>query len=63
MIFVRDSNQEEVNRFQRWLLDAQDIRNEGDYGISEEVSPAQFQEVLMWAESFLAAAKTYLAKV
>ena len=49
-------------RFHRWLLDAQDIRNVGDYGIGEEISAAQCQELVMWANSFLEAAHTYLAK-
>ena len=31
-------------RFHRWLLDAQDIRNVGDYSIGEEISAAQCQE-------------------
>lgn len=50
-------------RFHRWLLDAQDIRNESDYGIGEELNTVQYQELAMWAKSFLAAAKTYLAKI
>lgn len=49
-------------RFHRWLLDAQDIRNEGDYGIGEDISSVQYQELVMWANSFLVAAKTYLAE-
>jgi len=49
-------------RFHRWLLDAQDIRNVGDYGIGEEISAVQCQELVMWAKSFLETANTYLAK-
>lgn len=49
-------------RFHRWLLDAQDIRNVGDYGIGEEISDAQCQELVMWANSFLETANTYLTK-
>ncbi len=48
-------------RFHRWLLDAQDVRNIGDYGIGEEVSAVQCQELMMWAKSFLEAASLYLA--
>jgi len=49
-------------RFHRWLLDAQDIRNLGDYGIGVEVSRNQCQELKVWAKSFLQAAKSYLAR-
>jgi uncharacterized protein (UPF0332 family) len=49
-------------RFHRWLLDAQDIRNVGDYSIGEEISAAQCQELVIWANSFLETANTYLAK-
>ncbi len=49
-------------RFHRWLLDAQDIRNVGDYGIGGDVSVAQYRELLSWAQSFLDAARDYLAE-
>jgi len=50
------------SRYHRWLLDAQDIRNVGDYGIDEEICSAQCQELTMWAKLFLEAANTHLAE-
>jgi len=49
-------------RYHRWLLDAQDIRNVGDYGIDEEISSVQCQELTIWAKLFLEAANTHLAE-
>jgi uncharacterized protein (UPF0332 family) len=44
-------------KFHRYLIDAQDLRNVGDYGIGPPVSPKQAREILAWAEEFIAAAK------
>jgi uncharacterized protein (UPF0332 family) len=44
-------------KFHRCLIDAQDLRNLGDYGIGPGVTADQAQEVLLWAAEFLAAAE------
>lgn len=46
--------------FHRYLIDAQDIRNVGDYGIGPGVSRAQLNELLAWTDEFLAAAEAFL---
>ncbi len=46
--------------FHRYLIDAQDLRNVGDYGIGPGVSRAQLNELLAWADQFLAAAEAFL---
>ena len=48
-------------RFHRYLLDAQDIRNVGDYGIGPGIAIEQVEEMMFWAEEFLIAAKGILA--
>jgi uncharacterized protein (UPF0332 family) len=50
------------SRFHRYLLDAQDTRNIGDYGIGQGVSEEQVQDSLQWAEEFLQAAQQFLRK-
>jgi uncharacterized protein (UPF0332 family) len=47
-------------RFHRYLIDAQDIRNLGDYGVGTGVSRAQVAELLAWVDEFLAAAQAFL---
>lgn len=47
-------------RFHRWLLDAQDLRNIGDYGIGSMITKDQAEQVLGWAREFLNAAISYL---
>jgi uncharacterized protein (UPF0332 family) len=47
-------------RFHRYLLDAQDLRNLGDYGIGTGVSIEELAELLAWAGEFLAAATAFL---
>jgi len=47
-------------RFHRYLLDAQDTRNVGDYGIGLGVAAEQVEEIMIWAEEFLEAAKVLL---
>jgi len=47
-------------RFHRYLIDAQDIRNLGDYGVGTGVSRAQLNELLSWSEEFLSAATAFL---
>ncbi len=48
-------------KFHRWLLDAQDLRNIGDYSIEEHVSKEQAEAACGWADEFIGAAETYLA--
>lgn len=47
-------------RFHRWLLDAQDLRNVGDYGIGLKITEEQAGRVIAWAKEFLDAATSYL---
>lgn len=47
-------------RFHRYLIDAQDIRNLGDYGVGVGVSRSQVADLLTWADEFLAAAEAFL---
>jgi uncharacterized protein (UPF0332 family) len=47
-------------RFHRYLLDAQDIRNVGDYSIGPGVSVEQVKDSMQWADEFLKAAEIYL---
>ena len=47
-------------RFHRYLIDAQDTRNLGDYGVGTGVSRAQMDELLAWADEFLAVAQAFL---
>jgi len=48
------------SRFHRYLIDAQDIRNLGDYGVGTGVSRAQLTDLLAWSDEFLAAATAFL---
>jgi uncharacterized protein (UPF0332 family) len=47
-------------KFHRYLIDAQDLRNLGDYGVGPGVAADQADEVLRWAGEFLAAAEAAL---
>jgi uncharacterized protein (UPF0332 family) len=48
-------------KFHRWLIDAQDIRNIGDYGVGVDVSAEQAREVCSWAKEFIASAEKHLS--
>jgi len=48
-------------RLHRYLLDAQDLRNVGDYGIEGPISAAQVAEVFDWADEFIAVVEHLLA--
>jgi uncharacterized protein (UPF0332 family) len=50
------------SRFHRYLLDAQDARNVGDYGIGPGVSDDQVQDSLRWAEEFPQSAEEFLSE-
>lgn len=47
-------------RFHRYLIDAQDIRNLGDYGVGPGVSRSQVTDLLAWVDEFFAAAQALL---
>ena len=49
-------------KFHQRLIDAQDLRHTGDYGIEEHVSKKQAQAVSDWADEFIAAAEAFLSK-
>lgn len=48
------------SKFHRWLLDAQDMRNLGDYGALQHVAPQEAKEMCQHAREFAAAANAYL---
>jgi uncharacterized protein (UPF0332 family) len=48
-------------KFHRYLIDAQDFRNLGDYAIGPGVTPHQVEEILSWAREFLSAAGEILS--
>ncbi len=48
-------------RFHRYLLDAQDFRNLGDYGIGQPVTAKQARQVFRWAAEFLEVAERHLS--
>ena len=49
-------------KFHQRLIDAQDLRHTGDYGIEEHVSKKQAQAVCDWADEFIAAAEAFLGE-
>ena len=49
-------------KFYQRLIDAQDLRHTGDYGIEEHVSKKQAEAVCKWADEFIAAAEAFLNK-
>lgn len=49
-------------KFHKYLIDAQDRRNVGDYSIRYAVSKEQAEEMLGWVREFLQAAEKYLAQ-
>ena len=48
-------------KFHRYLIDAQDMRNLGDYGIGQQILPQSVQEMLVWASEFIETAQFILA--
>jgi uncharacterized protein (UPF0332 family) len=48
-------------KLHRYLIDAQDLRNQGDYGIGVSVTKEQGEESRRWAREFLAAVETTLS--
>lgn len=49
-------------KLHRFLLDAQDMRNLGDYGIGPSITPAQLNDMLDNTEEFLATAEKALQR-
>ncbi len=47
-------------KFHRWLIDAEDVRSIGDYGVEVTVSEKQAELVCEWAHEFIRAAEEYL---
>ena len=45
----------------RHLIDAQDLRNVGDYDTASTITDAQLRELLEWTDAFLAAVEDALA--
>lgn len=62
--FAREYARTEVidAKFHRWLIDAQDLRNIGDYGVGVHVDRVKAEAVCMWAEEFIIAAGKHLSK-
>ena len=47
-------------KFHRYLIDAQDLRNVGDYGIGKRITYDQTQEIIQWASEFISSAEETL---
>jgi uncharacterized protein (UPF0332 family) len=47
-------------KFHRWLIVAEERREEGHYGASQNISDEDALESFQWAEEFMKAAKNYL---
>jgi len=48
------------SKFHRWLIDAQDFRNIGDYGVDAHISEHDANLVCDWAEEFIKSAESFL---
>jgi uncharacterized protein (UPF0332 family) len=48
------------SKFHRWLIDAQDFRNIGDYGIEAHVLEDDANSVCQWASEFIDQAENFL---
>ena len=46
-------------KFHRWLIDAQDLRNVGDYGVQTHVPREKAEMVCAWAAELIEAAEQY----
>ena len=47
-------------KFHRYIIDAQDLRNLGDYGVGKKISTEQSQEILNWSQEFISVAEAIL---
>jgi uncharacterized protein (UPF0332 family) len=48
------------SKYHRWLIDAQDLRNIGDYGVGSQVPKEYAEAVCDWAVQFINAAEAFL---
>jgi uncharacterized protein (UPF0332 family) len=48
-------------RFHRYLIDAQDLRNLGDYGVGPSMAAEQVEEILRWTQELLSVAEGILS--
>lgn len=49
-------------KLHRYLIDAQDLRNVGDYGVGPSLTEAQVTDLLQWATEFVATAEHHLRR-
>jgi uncharacterized protein (UPF0332 family) len=49
-------------KYHRWLIDAQDLRNIGDYGVGSQVPKEYAEAICDWAVQLINAAEVYLQK-
>ena len=50
------------SKFHRWLIDAQDFRNIGDYGLEGHITNDDDKLVCDWAEEFIESAEDFLSE-
>ena len=50
------------SKFHRWLIDAQDFRNIGDYGLEGHITKDDAKLVCDWAEEFIESAEDFLSE-
>lgn len=50
------------SKFHRWLIDAQDFRNIGDYGLEAQISKDDAKSVCNWAQEFIESAEVFISK-
>lgn len=48
------------SKHHRWLIDAQDLRNIGDYGVGSQVLKEYVETICDWAVQFINAAEALL---
>ena len=50
------------SKFHRWLIDAQDFRNIGDYGLEAHITKDDVNLVCDWAQEFIESAGDFLSE-
>jgi uncharacterized protein (UPF0332 family) len=50
------------SKYHRWLIDAQDLRNIGDYGVGSQVPKEYAETACEWAVQFISAAEVLLQR-
>jgi hypothetical protein len=48
------------SKYHRWLIDARDLRNIGDYGVGSQVPKKYAETICDWAAQLISAAKILL---